>query len=206
MHPKTYPIQIWFLDNDLQISAQCLTNKLLNKTINGCFQALCATYFYYYGIRSKKFYSYYFDKSRKALTMDRYFPCWPIKTQPKYQSYSTRQSKWCRKCKEHFEYIKTYMGILLEEYSYRTNKEHGLGKFLEWLEFDAPKINIPIGNLKKIVLDWKVLNPKYRKTNIVEGFKLQYKAYLRTKGLDMKDFTKRDIPEWLMLEDNKWLD
>ena len=138
--------------------------------------------------------------------MDKFFPCWPLKIWPKMQNYGTKQSKWCRKCKEHFDYIKTYMEILLDEYSYRYGKIHGLSKFLEWIDYDAPKINIPAGNLKSINIEWKVLNPKYRKARIVDGFKLQYKAYLQTKGINVADFTKRDVPEWLMTEDNMWLD
>jgi len=188
------------------LSAQYHTNKLLNKSINGCFQAICAAYFYFYGIRNKKFYKYYFDKEHKHTTMDRFFPCWPLKIWPKFQSFGTRQSKWTRKCKEHFDYVKNYMNILLDEYEYRTGKEHGLGKFLEWVDIDAPKITIPEGKLKSITLEWKTLNPRFRRKDIIEGYKLQYKHYLSNSGIDMQDFSKRDVPEWLMTKSNEWLE
>jgi len=203
---KAYPVQIWFLDGDLLLSAQYLSNKQLNKTINGCFQAICAAFFYFYGIRNAKFYKYYFDKERKTTTMERFFPCWPLRILPKFQGFGTRQSKWTRKCKEHFEYVKSYMNILLDEYEYRTGKAHGLEKFIEWLDFDAPKIKIPEGKLTKIVLEWKVLNPKYRRKDIIEGFRLQYKHVLSNDGIKIEDFTKRDVPEWLMSKTNDWLE
>ena len=139
--------------------------------------------------------------------MDKLFPCWPLKIQPKFQGYGTRQSKWTRKCKEHFDYVKLYMKALLDEYEYRTGKVHGMSKFIEWLEFDAPTIAIPEGKLKKITLEWKVLNPKYRRKDIIEGFRLQYKSILGNDDLKIDDFTKRDVPEWLMEKQvNKWLD
>lgn len=203
---KNYTIQIWFIDDDLKKSAEYLTNSLLNKTINGCYQALVATYFYFYGIRSAKFYKYSFNKDHKAETMDKLFPAWPLKLNPKFANYGSRQSKWCRKCKEHFDYIKTYMQICCDEYEYRTGKAHGLSKFIEWLEYDAPFIKIPIGNVKKINLEWKVLNPKYRRKNIIEGYRLQYKSIIVNNGLKESEFMKRDIPSFLIEKDNKWLD
>ena len=104
--------------------------------------------------------------------MDKFFPIWPLKQKPKFMQYSSKESKWTRKCAEHYEYIKKYMSILLDEYLYRFNKEHGLAKFIEWEEFDAPKLNIPYGKLSKIVLPWKVIDPQYRKVNIIDGYRL----------------------------------
>lgn len=54
------------------------------KSISGCMQALIATRFYFIGIRSKKFWSYFFDKVRKDETMDKFFPLWPLKQTPKF--------------------------------------------------------------------------------------------------------------------------
>ena len=99
------------------------------------------------------------------------------------------------------------MSALLDEYEYRTGKVHGMSKFAEWLEFDAPKLHIPKGNLKKLVLEWRVLNPKFRRKDIIEGFRLQYKSVLGNDSLKIDDFTKRDVPEWLMeKQPSEWLD
>ena len=206
MKYKAYPIQIWFLDDDFAKSAQMLNNKHLNKTIDGCYKALVSAYFYAYGIRSKKFYKHYFSKELKQESLDRFFPCWPLKQLPSYAAYNTRTSKWCRKCKEHMDYVTAYMEALCSEYEYRTGKVHSLAKFLEWMLVDAPKIKVPIGNLKNIVLEWKVLAPKNRRKCILEGYRLQYKHVLQNDGIKVSDFTKRDIPEWLLEKDSKWLE
>ena len=160
----------------------------------------------YIGIRSAKFYKYYFDKVRRSETMEHFFPLWPLRQAPPFNQYSSKTSKWCRQCKEHYDYIKTYMDVLLQEYEYRNKKPHGLEKFLEWLECDAPQMNIPQGNIKKIVVPWKVLNPKYRRKDIQLGYRLQYKALLENDGIKITDFKNRDIPEFLMQQNSQWLE
>lgn len=195
---KKYPVQIWFLDDDLNKSAQYLTNKLLVRTISGCMQALITTRFYFIGIRNKKFYDYYFDKERQTETLDRFFPLWPLQQKPKFNKYMSKEGKWIRKCKEHYDYVHKYLGILLDEYQYRFGKEHKLNKFLEWLDFDAPKLNIPEGHLKKIILPWKVINIKYRRKNILDGYRLQFISLLEKEPQEEFLKTKRDIPEFIV--------
>ena len=135
--------------------------------------------------------------------MDKFFPLWPMEKPPLLQSYDTRQSKWCRKCLEHVEYVKTYLEILCQEYTFRFKKISSAEKFLEWEANDAPQLSIPKGNLKKITLEWKTLNPKYRSTDIIAGYRAQCKALLQNDGIQIKDFTGRDIPEFLLDEDQK---
>lgn len=202
---KRYPIQIWFLSEDMQQSAEWLSNKHLVKTINGCMNALLATRFYYIGIRTPKFYKYYFDKERKRETLDRFFPCWPLKQKPSYMAYKTKTSKWCRMCREHYDYVKQYMAVLLQEYEYRYKKPHGLSRFIEWLEFDAPELSIPEGKLTVISLPWKCLNPKYRDKDICQGYRNQYKAVMTNDGIKLADYKNRDIPEFLVQKQNNWL-
>lgn len=209
--PKIYPIQIWFLDSDLQKSAKCLSNKFLYKTINGCMQALIASRFYFIGIRNKKFYKYFFSKERKQQTMDKYFPLWPMEKPPSFSNFDTKQSKWTRKCLEHVEYVKKYLDFLCIEYEFRFKKQSSAEKFLEWLDCDAPKINIPSGNLTKITLEWKSIDPKFRDKDIIKGYRNKYKAIFQNDGIQIKDFTNRDIPEFLIEEDinkqnaEKWM-
>lgn len=206
MH-KSYPIQIWFLDSDLRKSAEYLTNKCLVKSISGCFQALICARFYFVGVRNRKVYKYYFDRARKTETMGKLFPAWSLKIKPSFMTYTSRVSKWTRKCAEHYDYIVEYLGCLLEEYEYRYNKPHGLAKFLEWESFDAPKLNIPKGNLKQITLEWKSINPRYRNKDIIAAYREQYKRYLYNDGVKISDFTRRDMPEFLQVkQDIKWLD
>lgn len=195
---KKYPVQIWFLDENLNQSAQCLTNKLLVKTISGCMQALITSRFYFIGIRNKKFYDYFFGKEHQVETMDRFFPEWPLKIKPKFVKYTSKEGKWTRKCKEHYDYVKSYLRILLDEYQYRFGKEHNLSKFLTWLDVDAPKLNIPEGHLKRIILPWKVINIKYRRKNIIDGYRLQFMNQFEKEPQEEFLKTKRDIPEFVI--------
>ena len=198
MKQKAYPIQIWHLDEDPQVSASYLSNGLLHKSIKGCIQALLATRFYFIGIRSKKFYKFFFSKEKKEETMDKFFPLWPFEKPPLFTGYESRQSKWCRKCKEHVDYIVQYLDALLLEYEFRFKKSHASAKFLEWQENDAPQLKIPEGHLKKVTMEWKCLNPKFRSKNIIEGYRAQCKALLQNEGIKIRDFTNRDMPSFLL--------
>ena len=197
MTPKFSRIQIWHLDEDPQISASYLSNGLLYKSIKGCIAALLATRFYYIGIRSKKFHKFFFSKAKRAETMDMFFPLWPFEKPPMFTFYDTRQSKWCRKCKEHVDYIIAYLEALLLEYEFRFKKPYSGSKFLEWWLNDAPPLSVPKGNLKKVTLEWKCLGLKYRQKDIIAGYRAQCKALLQNDGIKIKDFTNRDIPGFL---------
>ncbi len=201
MRYKAYPIQIWFLDNDLEVSATLLPDKMLQKTILGCMQALIAARFYVYGIRSMRFHKYYFDKVRKVQTLDHLFPLWPFRKTPSFQKYGTQTSKWCRKCKEHYEYVKRYFGICLLEYESRFGKQHAVVKFEEWNDVDAPLVKIPEAHLSKVIVPWKVLPIKYRSRDILSGYRKYLKSILdRDGGVKVGDYTGRDIPEFLLEE------
>ena len=199
MKQKNYSVQIWFLDNDINQSAQYLTNKTLLSSIDGCFHALSCARLYYIGIRSKTFYKHFFSKDNAAETKDRFFPLWPLKQNPSMMTYNSHTSKWCRKCKEHYDYVKRYLETLLLEYEFRFNKQHGLAKYVEWEDIDAPKLIIPNANITNITLPWKCLDPKWRRKNIIDGYRLKfmnsfedddvYKAYA---------CSKRDIPEFVV--------
>lgn len=207
MKSKRYPIQIWFLSDDLNESAKFHNNKQLVKSINGCMNAIVCTYFYFYGIHSAKFYKYYFSKERIKESYDKYFPLWPLKLKPPFNQYKAIHSKWTRKCREHYDFICNYLDILLLEYEYRYGKQHGLQKFSDWLKFDARKLNIPYGNLKKIIVPWKCLNPKFRNKDIYLGYRNQLKALIENDGgVKITDFKNRDVPDFLVKNDNKWLD
>lgn len=205
---NTSSIQIWFLDDDLQKSAQYLNNRLLFTTIKGCIQALIATRFYFIGIRSKKFYKHYFDKDHRQMTMDKFFPLWPFDKPPIFMNYDSRQSKWTRKCAEHVNYIRKYLELLCNEYEYRYGKMIFATKFLDWLDNDAPELKIPYAGLSRITLEWKSIKLQYRNKNIIQSYRDQYRAFLENNGIDIKDFTNRDIPEFLLAknsENEKWL-
>lgn len=135
--------------------------------------------------------------------MDKFFPLWYSEKPPLLSNYDSKQSKWTRKCLEHVNYVKEYLEVLCQEYEFRFKKMNTAEKFLEWWNNDAPILKIPQGNLKKITLEWKSLDPKYRQKDIVAGYRAQCKALLQNDGIEIKDFTGRDIPEFLLDEQQK---
>lgn len=198
MAKKSYPIQIWFLDDDLHKSAQYQTNSSLTKSISGCMQSLINVLFYFSGIRTHKIYKHLFAYEIRKESMEKYFPLWPLQQKPFFRQYLSRESKWCRKCLEHVEYTKTYMSLLLDEYEYRFNRQHKLTTFLDWYEHDAPQFSIPKANIDKVTIPWKNLDPRFRRKDLVRGYQLMFMSKFTKHPIDEFARTKRDMPEFVV--------
>ena len=138
-----------------------------------------------------------FDDVHKEETLETHFPMWPLKQKPAFAQYTSKESKWTRKCKEHYDYVKQYFSILLDEYMYRFSKEHGLHKLAEWLDFDAPQLSIPTAKISKVTLPWKSIDVKYRRKNIIDGYRLQFMNSLDAKPDIVFMKTKRDMPDFV---------
>lgn len=199
MKKKKWPIYIWFLDDDLVKSASFLTEKTLIRSIDGCIGAIVSTYLYFIGIRSKKFYDYYFSKENISSTMSRFFASWPSDRPPKFNAYSRKESKWCRMCLENFEYVEQYLQILLDEYIYRHRNAHHLSNFVGWAAEVKHKTGIPSANISNAVLPWKVIDPKFRSINIIDGYRLQFMKSFESDDpfLEYKN-VPRDIPKFVV--------
>lgn len=197
MKHKKFTVYIWFLDADLQKSASFLTNGTLMKSIDGCIGAIISTYFYFIGIRSKKFYDYYFSKDNTDETMLRFFPNWPLNKKPHFSSYSHKESKWCRMCHENFDYIVSYLTVLLDEYAYRNGKSHINANFIDWLALDMPHMDFPYANVN-VILPWKTLDLKFRRENIIDGYRLKFMSTFEDDD-PFKAYhnVPRDIPEFV---------
>lgn len=109
-------------------------------------------------------------------TMDKFFPDWPLKQKPRFQQYSSRESKWARKCGEHLRFVERYLEACLDEWLYRRGKEHGLAAFLAWHLDSVPRIELPDAGLPKIVFPWKSLAPKFRRKDVLEGYRAAFCA------------------------------
>ena len=200
MKVKKWPICIWFLDDDLHKSASFLTEKALLRSIDGCIGSMLSAYFYFTGVRSKKMYDYWFADERRAETMSRLFPNWPIKKKPSFAAYGRKESRWCRACKENYDYVSSYLSLLLNEFESR----HGSicaerDNVASWLMLDMPKIDFPYAGIDKIVLPWKAIDPKFRRTCIVEWYRLQFIASFEDSD-PFKAYANcpRDIPEFVV--------
>ena len=200
MKHKKWPIYIWFLDDDLAKSASYLTDKELLRSIDGCVGSLLSAYFYIIGVRTKKFYDYYFSKENADETMMAYFPCWPMKKKPSFAAYGRKESKWCRSCLDNFNYTLSYLEALLDELSYRHGKM--LDEKMEtycWVKEHISCIDLPFLGLGKVILPWKVIDPKFRRIDVIEGYRLQYVSSFK----DVDPFAEygtciRDIPEFVI--------
>lgn len=173
-----------------------MNNKYLKSTIDGCIQAIVNARLWCAGIRTPKFYKYYFGRDKIVETLDRLFPCWPLKRLPSFLKFISKESKWTRMCKNHYDYVLRYLDVLFNEYAYRFKQEHENAAFSEWELVDAPKISLKEANISKIVLPWKNINPKYRSKDIIESYRRQYKSVIGHPIEAYMD-TPRDIPEWI---------
>ena len=199
MKHKSWPVHIWFLDEDLVMSAQHMTDKALLKSTDGCVGAIVSTIMHFIGIRSKKFYDYFFSKENAADTMDRFFANWPLKKKkPQFLAYGWKESKWCRSCHENLDYCIECLKALVDEVAYR-GMHHDGALFLSWLESDMPSIDFPYSSINEIVLPWKVLQPKFRRLDIVEGYRLQFIDSFEDGDM-LKAYGNccRDIPKFVL--------
>jgi hypothetical protein len=197
-----HPI-ILFLDEDLQKSAQFLTNRFLSLNIKNCCQVLVCSLLYNVGIRSKRFCDYYFCNDRKEESIRKFFPTWPLKKPPSFVSYNSQEAKWCRKCQNHFEVILNYFEFLLDEYGFRYGHDHELYDMLYFMKIAPMDCSIRTGvrlvyvqNLK-IVLPWKNLPIRFRKRDIIEGYRNYYCTQIVDPMLDYEN-SKRDIPDFIL--------
>ena len=202
IHPN-----IIFLDTNLDLSAQYLTNKHLDNCIKSCNDVLLSSLFYMIGIRSKKFHKFYFSGDKRKESMDKWFPTYPLKSGPAFIKYNSQEARWCRKCKNHYDYILRYFESLLNEYAYRFHNDHKLYEMLDFFKMIMYEISVKYGirvvyiRDLKITLPWKSLPVRYRKKNIIEG----YRAYYVHQIFDpIGDYmgSSRNVPEFFKLDND----
>jgi len=191
-------VQIWFLDRDLAKSAEYLTDHALEKTLDGCFAALSCAALHFSGVRSKKAHAFLFSRERRADTMARLFPGWPFVKPPQLRYYTSRASRWARACRENFDYAKSYFDALLQEYEYRRGRRHRLAGFSDWVDSDMPAV-IPAAGIAEVALPWKNLSLKYRRRDVIEGYRLQYAhVFLWGDPLEAYASSPREVPEFVV--------
>lgn len=196
---KRYIVHIWFLDNDLHKSAQMLSDECLNKTINGCIGCIISTCMHLVGIRSKKFYSYFFSNENIQSTLNEKFSGWPMKKLPRFNAYSWKEAKWCRMCHENLDYIVKYLEILLDEYAFRHSSMHESYCLLDWIRTYSTIDSFPYAGIANITLPWKSIDPRFRTIDIISGYRKQYCSQI-ADGDAFAAYArcKRDIPDFVI--------
>lgn len=199
-HKKSCTVHVWFLDNDLEKSAQMLTDKCLNKTINACVNCIVSVHMHLMGIRSKKFYSHFFSKENMQETMSSKFTGWPLKSKPSFNAYQWKESRWCRMCHENLDLMVDYLSALLDEHIWRCSRSHPAQSVLDWVKSDEILLDFPYAGLTEVVLPWKSVDPKYRTEDIITGYRSQFCATQIEDGDAFAAYAncRRDIPDFIV--------
>ena len=195
---------VWILDEDLSRSAKFLPNKMLELNIRHLMSCLFLARCYFLGIRTQAIFKWKFSKDNIEDTLSDMFPLEnPISMKSmgkfSFSSYSNRTAKWCRKCKEHYMVFKNYLRECLAEEEFRfgkIRKSHAFGEILVDSN-DGFEDKIPLGNLSKVVYEWKSIPVKFRCKDILEGYR---KLFLSKVEDPFEEYamTKRDIPDFVM--------
>jgi hypothetical protein len=196
------------LDEDLDKSARCLTNPHLEHGIPNAIQVLMCSVFYMTGIRNKTIYKHYVCKERWDETRFRYFPRYPLKSMPKFSYYNSQEARWCRKCADHYRLVSDYLGAMLEEHAFRFGDEHPMWEMHDFLRALPMELSVRRGLLMprlkdkaRLQLPWKNLPIKYRKKNIIAGYRAYYRHIIDRDMLGPHAAfvgTKRDVPDFLV--------
>ena len=102
-------------------------------------------------------------------------------------------------CREHSEYVLSYMEALLDEYQYRRSRPHSWSKFAEWARsVDLPSA-LPASGQSNVVLPWKSLKTRFRRRDIIEGYRLQYMdTFLWQDPIGAYGSSDRDVPDFVI--------
>lgn len=206
MHKRSYSPYIWILDNDTQLSAQMLSDKLLAITLKHLIECLVKALYYNYGIRTRAIFDYKFSDKNKESTVQELFPLEdPTKILGLYKfsfsHYSNRSVKWARKCKEHLIFCRSYLfHCLVESYFRNPNlRNKDIYRFAEIvLEINLKLIKIPFANINEIVYtEWKSVPPKYRSKDQISGLRKFLISRIEDPYRDYQ-ITKREIPRFII--------
>ena len=174
-------MNIFLVDFDLKQSAQQLPDMLLNKQILEACQVMCTNF---HLLTSLSDIPYKKTHENHPITI------------------------WNRKLYKHFTYLIEYTTELLNEFTYRRNKQHKCSHVIEWINLNKNKLKLPITN-KSIDFCWCVPDVyKNRNSNHVEAYRDLIKNekrgyYRKLKNSDKKVWvpyvwSKRKVPYWFV--------
>lgn len=180
----TTTMNIFWLDVNLELSAQYHIDRHITKIPTEVAQVLCDTY--------------HFNQST--------FPNWnefvTYRNEP-YRKTNINHTiqKWARLSLLTFNAACDYGLALCKEYTYRYNKEHAAKQVINYciqnknsLKFDEI-INLPLSEPPQCMPD------QYKNSNLITAYR-NYYINCKTKdkaGNNMAKWTKREIPSWFIL-------
>lgn len=190
---------VWFLYEDLDLSARSLSNQYLNKSICATIQLMFCTHYYFAGIHTPRMFKILFNSEHLDETVDRVFPGFDFTYKFKFSFYKNKAAKWARKCYEHYDMMERYLLAMLAEWNYRFPKNpHKMTEIAFYLiDQNNIKSKLPKANLKKIDLDWKSIGKKYRNKDTFLAFRNYYCSKI-SDPFDEYKFSNRDIPQFVL--------
>lgn len=199
---RTYSVKVWVLDENQKLSAQYMTDKTLKQSLKNSFRIITCAILYWNGIRTKGVYVGKFSQDEFQTTMDTLFPNWTFKFIPSLKESRWEETKWCRKCGEHFWWMYSYCKTLCDEIIYRhpnAKWTNYIRNILNWLNNVENMISVPMANIKEIQFPWKNLNPKFRNCDIIIGYRKAFIDMFKSYDI-MKEYqgTNRDIPQFVL--------
>jgi len=102
-------------------------------------------------------------------------------------------------CREHAEYILSYAEILFDERRYRSPKPDSAFKFTEWARDVRLPEDLPASGQTNLVLPWKSLKTRFRRRDVLEGYRLQYMdTFLWQDPIGAYGCSGRDVPDFVI--------
>ncbi len=191
---KTYNPLVWVIDPDLQVSAESLSKKYLDKTISGlCAVLLNARLYAVKGIRNKRGLDYALSSPQKIEFLESVATglstasFTPTLIQPGH-----RVTKWARKCQENYQYFKDYLEKCMIEWNARGYPEHGKDELAALLLSCPNPRRLPFSR-RPVALEWKVLPPKFRQKDVIGGMRKYYCSRIKDPLAEYADCA-RGVP------------
>lgn len=191
---KLYNPIVWVIDSDLQVSAESLSKKYLDKTITGlCAVLLNARLYAVCGIRNKRALDFMLESPRRSEFLESVLPglstasFTPTIIQPAH-----RVTKWTRRCQENYSYFKDYLEKCMAEWNARGYPDHGKDELAALLLSSPNPRRLPFSR-KAVVLEWKVLPPMFRQKDVIGGMRKYYCSRIKDPLAEYADCA-RGVP------------
>jgi hypothetical protein len=178
-------VNIFYVDKDAAIAAQCLVNRHVVKMIVESFQLLSTAHRLLDGEQ-------YAGKSKTGRNAKR----WRLPDARDSVIYTATHinhpsAVWCRESVENYNWLVDHTFALMEEYTYRYGKIHKCSGELSYM------LQSPPMNLKN--WDWtdppSAMADEYKISN---DALTNYRHYYKVGKAHLHNYTKRQPPEWLM--------
>lgn len=176
-------MNIFAVDNNPHIAAQCLVDKHIIKMVLETSQLLSTAHRLLDGEE-------YIGQSKTGRKAKR----WRLPDRREDQLYSATHinhpsAVWCRQSNNNYTWLYCHLVGLLDEYTYRYGKVHKCGGMIPYLVI--PPNNIPVGPLTPVT---PAMLDEYK---VGVDSLASYRNYYKHGKTHLHKWTKREMPEWM---------